>query len=47
VQDLLKIESMSDHERTAMGQAGRAWLLQNTRKADWQSRFNDILDDVL
>jgi glycosyltransferase involved in cell wall biosynthesis len=47
VQDLLKIESMSDHERTAMGQVGRAWLLQNTRKADWQSRFNDILDDVL
>ena len=44
VRDVLKMEEMSAAQRTAMGAAGREWLLRETSVTAWQDRFDAILE---
>ena len=47
VDSVITLEAMSPQERAAMGEAGRAWLLQHTSVADWQRHFSEILSRSL
>ena len=45
--DVMSIESMTADQCAAIGDAGRSWLLKNTRPQDWLQRFDSILDCVV
>jgi glycosyltransferase involved in cell wall biosynthesis len=44
VRDVLAMESMTQEQRTAMGRAGREWLLRETSVRAWQDRFDAIVE---
>lgn len=44
VRDVLMMEEMPAVRRSAMGAAGRAWLLRETTVTAWQDRFDAMLD---
>jgi glycosyltransferase involved in cell wall biosynthesis len=47
VRDVQALESRTAEQRAAMGRAGRAWLLREASPARWNSRFDEILAQVI
>lgn len=43
VRDVLAMEALTQEQRQAMGDAGRAWLLRETNVTAWQDRFDQIV----
>jgi glycosyltransferase involved in cell wall biosynthesis len=44
VRDVLAMEEMPAAQRSAMGAAGREWLLRETKVTAWQDRFDAIIE---
>jgi glycosyltransferase involved in cell wall biosynthesis len=47
MESVLKMEGMSPEERTAMGAAGRRWLLANAGVEEWRRKMDEVLAGVI
>lgn len=47
VRDVLAMEALGADKRQAMGEAGREWLLRETKVKAWQERFDEIMGVAL